>query len=176
VSGVQVPIALDSEESSLSKYRQMHDGDEASMYSPRNSSIRSVSMSMPEGASTATSFIPDLVSGENGYYTPPVDWNHVPDDVALEIVMSKQRSQILLGTPHGTLSNDSIARHVMRHVIRVLRSWPRLIAGQELGSSQLPPMIHHLQITDGLPLPLVPCYNLTNMWINSEEGGRQSHS
>jgi hypothetical protein len=97
-------------------------------------------------------------------------WDIVPDDIASELVTSRQRSQIILGTPHGIPSTDTLARHTMFFVIRVLKSWTRMMASAH--TSRFPPMIHHLQLTHGLPLPLSYCYALVKMWYGQENGNR----
>lgn len=62
-------------------------------------------------------------------------------------VVSEERRQVLLGTVPGTPSNDVVVRHTMHYVIRVLRSWPRLMATYNI--AHLPPIIHNMQVEDG---------------------------
>ncbi|KAK8123161.1 C6 finger domain protein [Apiospora sp. TS-2023a] len=62
-----------------------------------------------------------------------------------------------------------VVRHTMHFVIRVLGSWPRLMATYH--TCQLPPIIHNSQIADGsLPKPLAHCYTLTKMWDSQVAG------
>ncbi|KAK7915221.1 hypothetical protein PG985_012924 [Apiospora marii] len=84
-------------------------------------------------------------------------------------VVSEERRKVLLGTAPGTPSNNMVVRHTMHFVIRVLRSWPRLMATYH--TAQLPPIIHNSQIVDGsLPKPLAHCYTLTKMWDSQATG------
>ncbi|KAK8071619.1 C6 finger-containing protein [Apiospora saccharicola] len=84
-------------------------------------------------------------------------------------VISEERRKVLLGTAPGTPSNNMVVRHTMHFVIRVLRSWPRLMATYH--TAQLPPIIHNSQIVDGaLPKPLAHCYTLAKMWDSQVAG------
>jgi hypothetical protein len=93
-------------------------------------------------------------------------WDRAPETIAPELVSSRERSLIILGTPHGIPSTDSLARHAMFFVIRVLRSWTRMIAATH--TSIFPPMIHHLQLKHGLPVRLASCYTLIKMWDDNK--------
>ncbi|KAK8074473.1 hypothetical protein PG997_009136 [Apiospora hydei] len=85
-------------------------------------------------------------------------------------VISEERRRVLLGAAPGTPSSDVVVRRTMHFVIRVLRSWPRLMATTH-HTAQLPPIIHNFQIKDGaLPKPLAHCYTLAKMW-DGEVGG-----
>ncbi|KAH8660008.1 hypothetical protein BX600DRAFT_53025 [Xylariales sp. PMI_506] len=92
-----------------------------------------------------------------------------PTAPAPELTMSPDRRRALLGAAQ-TPNADVVARHTMNFVIRVLKSWPRMMAAH--GTNQLPPMIHRIQLVDGLPTPLANCYTLTKMWIVHAEGSR----
>ncbi|CAG9954629.1 unnamed protein product [Clonostachys rosea f. rosea IK726] len=58
----------------------------------------------------------------------------------------------------------------MSFVIRVLQSWPRMMAG--LVGARFPPIIHHLQVAQGLPLPLAQCSTLLKTWMACDDSGR----
>ncbi|OJJ97799.1 hypothetical protein ASPACDRAFT_45097 [Aspergillus aculeatus ATCC 16872] len=72
--------------------------------------------------------------------------------------------------PSSLLSPDPIAQspaaaltnHSMEFIFRVLRSWPKMLAGD----FQTPPFIHHSYIADGMTLPqsLANCFTLVKMW------------
>ncbi|KAK8043349.1 hypothetical protein PG993_005779 [Apiospora rasikravindrae] len=85
-------------------------------------------------------------------------------------VVSKERRRVLLGNAPETPSTDVLVRHTVHFVIRVLRSWPRLLAATH-HTAQLPPIIHNVQVVDGsLPKPLAHCYTLAKIW-DGEVGG-----
>jgi hypothetical protein len=49
----------------------------------------------------------------------------------------------------------------MNLILRVLRTWPRMMAK----GFQLPPMFHPaLNTSEDLPVPLANCFTLTRMW------------
>ncbi|KAL5389016.1 hypothetical protein DPSP01_002719 [Paraphaeosphaeria sporulosa] len=171
VSGAQ-GSRLDSEDKTPTEHRQLHEGDEVSACLPRNSSTTFVPTSLLEGASNRTGPIFSSFCDESGLYTPP-SWFYAQDYIAPEAIASKQRSQILLGTPHGTLSTGAVAQQAMFHVIRVLRSWPRMMSRYGLGSFQLPPMIHHIQLKEGLPISFLSGISLSKMWLASEGRNRE---
>ena len=55
----------------------------------------------------------------------------------------------------------TIQQHGLIHTIRILRTYPLMIAHR----TQLPPFIHHLQIPDAIPPPaLATCYNILISW------------
>jgi hypothetical protein len=56
----------------------------------------------------------------------------------------------------------------MYFIIRVLKSWPRGMAVHH--TAHLPPIIHRLQLADGLPAPLANCFTLAKMWADRTEG------
>ncbi|KAK4061454.1 hypothetical protein Trihar35433_9781 [Trichoderma harzianum] len=90
--------------------------------------------------------------------------------IAPELVISNYRRRLLLNETRRTPNTDPVARHTMHFVIRVLKSWPRMM-GSHL-TSQLPPMIHRLQLADGIPIPLANCCTLAKMWIMHSEESR----
>ncbi|KAL6693361.1 hypothetical protein J3F84DRAFT_77625 [Trichoderma pleuroticola] len=92
------------------------------------------------------------------------------EPIAPELIISNYRSRLLLNEARRTPNTDPVARHTMHFVIRVLKSWPRMM-GSHL-TSQLPPMIHRLQLADGIPIPLANCCTLAKMWIMHSEGSR----
>ncbi|KAL7944570.1 hypothetical protein V8C42DRAFT_325203 [Trichoderma barbatum] len=93
-----------------------------------------------------------------------------PEMIAPESIISSYRRQVLLSAARDTPNTDHVARHTMHFVIRVLRSWPRMMAAHD--ASHLPPMVHRLQLADGIPIPLANCYTLAKMWIAHSEGSR----
>jgi hypothetical protein len=93
-----------------------------------------------------------------------------PGMIAPESIISSYRRQVLLSAARETPSTDHVARHTMHFVIRVLKSWPRMMATHR--TSHLPPMIHRLQLADGIPIALANCYTLAKMWIMHSEGSR----
>lgn len=38
---------------------------------------------------------------------------------------------------------------------------------------RFPPMIHHLQLTHGLPLTLAYCYSLVKLWFGHKNGSKE---
>jgi hypothetical protein len=108
---------------------------------------------------------------KNGQGTLSSSWGDVPDGIVPELVISKQRRRAILGSPNPDASSNILAKQTMFFVIRVLRSWPRMIADDH--TCQHPPMVHHVQLTNGLPVPLANCYTLVKMWLSYEEGSRE---
>ncbi|KAL7907080.1 hypothetical protein GGI35DRAFT_103180 [Trichoderma velutinum] len=92
------------------------------------------------------------------------------ESIAPELIISSYRRRLLLSEARNTPNTDPVTRHTMHFVIRVLKSWPRMM-GSHL-TSQLPPMIHRLQLADGIPIPLANCCTLAKMWIMHSEGSR----
>ncbi|KAH0523109.1 hypothetical protein TsFJ059_008159 [Trichoderma semiorbis] len=92
------------------------------------------------------------------------------EPIAPELVISNYRRRLLLNEARRTPNTDPVARHTMHFVIRVLKSWPRMM-GSHL-TSQLPAMIHRLQLADGIPIPLANCCTLAKMWIMHSEESR----
>ena len=97
--------------------------------------------------------------------------SRTPEGIPSELVVSQGRRQIMLGKAPNAPSNDLVVRHTMHFVIRVLRSWPRMMAAHH--TAQLPPPIHRLQLADGVPTPLANCYALTKMWSEHTDGSRE---
>jgi hypothetical protein len=99
---------------------------------------------------------------------------HSPDfalqGIASRLVISDHRRQVLLGNAPNTPRSDVVVKHTMHFVIRVLKSWPRLMAAHD--TAQLPPIIHRLQLSDGIPTPLANCYTLVKMWAGHADGSR----
>lgn len=83
------------------------------------------------------------------------------------LVISSERRQLLLGTAPGIPSSGPVHKHIMHYIIRVLKSWPRMIAVH--GLTQLPPIIHKLQLGDRVPVPLVNCLALAKMWADHHD-------
>jgi hypothetical protein len=131
----------------------------------------SASNFMPlSNSSTATASISSPDTSAYGFQAATRHWDSAPVGVAPELVSSRQRSFILLGTPHGTPVTDAIARHAMHFVTRVLLSWARMMAAND--TSRFPPMIHHLQLANGLPVSLANCCTLAKMWFD-KNGNRE---
>ncbi|KAH6844735.1 hypothetical protein B0I37DRAFT_398312 [Chaetomium sp. MPI-CAGE-AT-0009] len=97
--------------------------------------------------------------------------SRIPEGIPSELVVSQGRRQILLGKAPDTPNHDLVVRHTMHFVIRVLRSWPRMMAAHH--TAQLPPPIHRLQLVDGVPTPLANCYALVKMWSEHTDGSRE---
>lgn len=82
-------------------------------------------------------------------------------DISLDIPEERRRQ--LLGVP-GTPNTDAVAKHTMHFILRNLKSWPRLMALHH--TTHLPPMIHRLQLSGDMPMPLANCYTLVRMWAD----------
>lgn len=95
----------------------------------------------------------------------------IPEGIAAELVYSRQRSQVLLGTPHGTPSFDALSKHTMRFVIRVLRSWLRIMADGK--AATFPPIVHNIQLKDGVPIILAYCCTQVKMWVAADKDERR---
>lgn len=83
-------------------------------------------------------------------------------------IISEERRQALLGFAPGMHVSDNFAKRTMQFVVRVLRSWPALLATHS--AFHLPPMIHKVQVADGIPKPLVNCFALCKMWYGQADG------
>lgn len=59
----------------------------------------------------------------------------------------------------------------MHFIIRILKSWPRMMAAYDT-AHLLPPFIHRLQLADGMPTSLADCYTLVRMWTGQEAESR----
>lgn len=126
--------------------------------------------SLHNSSTVATAASSCITTSESEFQKASRHWDDGPDGIAPELMCSRQRRQILLGTPHGTPSTDTLTRHTMCLAIKVLRSWPRMMAATH--TSRFPPIIHHLQLLQGLPLPLAYCYTLVKMWFAHEINDR----
>jgi hypothetical protein len=63
-----------------------------------------------------------------------------------------------------------LVRHSMERLLRVIRTWPRILA-KEL---QLPPMIHPSQVPHStLPQPLAICFTICKMWAGQCDGASE---
>jgi hypothetical protein len=92
-----------------------------------------------------------------------------PGDLAPELFISEARRQMLLGSaPESPPESEAAARHIVAFLIRALRSWPRLMSSYH--TALLPPVIHRLQLENGVPKPLANCYTLVSMWSGHVEG------
>ncbi|KAL7956804.1 hypothetical protein V8C34DRAFT_199032 [Trichoderma compactum] len=92
------------------------------------------------------------------------------EPIAPELIVSNYRRRLLLSEARRSLNTDPVARHTMHFVIRVLKSWSRMMGSHF--ASHLPPIIHRLQLADGIPTPLANCCTLAKMWIVHSEGSR----
>ncbi|KAB2573319.1 hypothetical protein DBV05_g7994, partial [Lasiodiplodia theobromae] len=100
---------------------------------------------------------------------PPTPTTTTTNTIAAGLVISTQRRQELLGTTASpSSSRDGGARqHTLHVVIRILKSWPRLMAMHGASPQHLPPMIHPVQLephADALPVPLANCFALAKLW------------
>ena len=123
---------------------------------------------LDEGRSTRATTPPSASGseiGRRGAYT------HTPEGIPPELLISNERRQVILGTAQNTPSSDVAVRHTMHFTIRVLKSWPRLMAAHL--TEQLPPPIHRLQIAEGIPTPLANCYALAKLWAGHTDGSRE---
>jgi len=90
-------------------------------------------------------------------------------DSSLDIIMGS-------GSAHNSLSalpaptpatTPLLAHHSMELILRILRTWPRMIAK----GIQLPPIIHSTQAPDTLKVPLLSnCFTVINMWYGQCPG------
>ncbi|RAH67251.1 Zn(II)2Cys6 transcription factor domain-containing protein [Aspergillus aculeatinus CBS 121060] len=71
-------------------------------------------------------------------------------------------SSLVSPEPNALSPAAALANHSMEFIFRVLRSWPRMLAGD----FQTPPFIHHSSIADDRTLPqsLANCFTLVKMW------------
>ncbi|KAM0817382.1 putative Transcription factor domain-containing protein [Seiridium cardinale] len=83
------------------------------------------------------------------------------------LTISEERRRSLSDSSPGIPTLGPKFTHIMHYIIRVLKSWPRLMAVH--GLSQLPPFIHTLQLTERIPTPLVDCLTLVKMWADYTE-------
>lgn len=93
------------------------------------------------------------------------------DEILPEFCISETRRQILLGSAPATYSDSgAVAQHMVSFVVRTLKSWLLLMGSYH--TALLPPMIHRVQLEDGLPAPLANCYTLIKMWNGHNEQSR----
>ncbi|KAK0609190.1 hypothetical protein DIS24_g12407, partial [Lasiodiplodia hormozganensis] len=101
---------------------------------------------------------------------PPTPNTTTTNTIAAGLVISPQRRQELLGTtgsPRSSSSRGGARQHTLHVVIRILKSWPRLMAMHGASPQHLPPMMHPVQLephADALPVPLANCFALTKLW------------
>jgi hypothetical protein len=85
-------------------------------------------------------------------------------------ISEQRREELLVSTPSPPELNAG-TQHTMHFIIRVLKSWPRMMAAHDL--AVLPPMIHNVQLEHGMPTPLANCSTLAKMWAEHVEGSSQ---
>lgn len=155
-AAIPLPLPVNSDEE-LSSFQDNSEDDSTSSF-----------VSLDECRSTRAT-TDSLVSG------PGIDscgtHDYVPEAIPPDLVVSKERRQIILGTAPNSPNSDVVVRHTMHFIIRVLKSWPRVMAAHH--TAQLPPPIHRLQIVDGVPTPLANCYALAKMWAERTDGSRE---
>ncbi|KAL5338197.1 hypothetical protein BJX70DRAFT_398912 [Aspergillus crustosus] len=131
-------------------------------------------------ASTSSS---DLSPASSAYYTgtlpslsttpeldPQVltDSMQCPPGIWFDRVVSDQRRQELLGPPQPTPNSEVLRAHTVQFILRALKSWPRLMSMH--GTGRLPPIIHRMQIANGIPIPLANCFTLAKCWAGGVDG------
>jgi hypothetical protein len=89
-----------------------------------------------------------------------------------DLALTPDRKRVLLGQP-GTPNTQMVVRHTVQYVVRLLRVWPRMLASYST-TGHLPPIVHHLQLTNGMPAPLANCCTLVRMWADHSEGGSRT--
>lgn len=85
-----------------------------------------------------------------------------PQLISLDIPEERRRQ--LLGLVPATPNTGAVAKHTMHFILRNLKSWPRLMALHRM--THLPPMIHRIQLSGDVPIPLANCYTLVTMWAD----------
>lgn len=124
---------------------------------------------VPKTTIEPASFTATIKDSLPGRWVTP---DYISEGVRPELIVSSQRRKILLGNAPNTPNSDIVVvRHMMHYVIRVLRSWPRMMALHY--TANLPPVIHRLQLADSMPTPLVNCYTLAKMWAGQAEGSSE---
>lgn len=73
--------------------------------------------------------------------------------------------------PHRDKVSLALATHSMELLFRVLRTWPKMLAGE----FQVPALFHPNQITHDKQLPpaLANCITLTKLWHGKREGAEE---
>lgn len=85
-------------------------------------------------------------------------------------ISEQRRQELLVDTPSPPeLYAETL--HTMHFIVRVLKSWSRMMAAHDL--ALLPPMIHNVQLEYGIPTPLANCSTLAKMWAEHVEGSSQ---
>lgn len=143
--------------------------------SPINVDRRTYSFTPNPSLST----LDNLVESDSSQHTSniqQIDAHSLEPDASLfpeplELMISDNRRTVLLGTAHSRSSHGIIIRHTAHFVTRVLRSWLRMMATQH--TSNLPPLIHALQLTESTPIPLANCYTLVKMWASHTKGSHE---
>lgn len=100
---------------------------------------------------------------------PPTPTTTTTNTIVAGLVISPQRRQELLGTTGSPRSSSrgGARQHTLHVVIRILKSWPRLMAMHGASPSHLPPMMHPVQLEPhaaALPVPLANCFALAKLW------------
>ncbi|KKZ61439.1 hypothetical protein EMCG_03952 [[Emmonsia] crescens] len=82
--------------------------------------------------------------------------------------LSSNKSTQLAPSDVRSDSALKLSQHSMEVILRVTRTWPRMMAK----GNQLPPIIHPYQLSDGnIPTPLANCFALVKMWDGQRCGG-----
>lgn len=96
---------------------------------------------------------------------------HPLEAIPSEFVVSEERRRVLLGASPCTFGSGIVARHTSHFVIRVLKTWPRMMTKSH--AINLPPVIHMIQFKDCMPTPLANCYTLVKMWAGHPAGSSE---
>lgn len=83
-------------------------------------------------------------------------------------IVSEQLRQDPLNATHSPPKLYPETFHTLQFIVRVLKSWPRMMINPE--PALLPPMIHSAQLKHGTPTPLANCSTLVKMWFEHIEG------
>ncbi|PYI27965.1 hypothetical protein BP00DRAFT_352283, partial [Aspergillus indologenus CBS 114.80] len=86
-------------------------------------------------------------------------------------LIGENPGSLLSPDPTSVSPAAALANHSMEFIFRVLRSWPRMLAGD----FQTPPFLHHSYIADGMTLPqsLANCFTLVKMWHGKCHGAEE---
>ena len=96
-----------------------------------------------------------------------VDTTHTTSVISPEMTVGDDWILPLLPLADTT---PPLVRHSMEVLLRVLRTWPRILAKE----FELPPMIHTSQISRGIiPQPLANCFALCKMWAGQYDGASE---
>ncbi|KAH6649053.1 hypothetical protein BKA67DRAFT_576655 [Truncatella angustata] len=152
------------------------------------SCVAAISLTAPQCDSLWTGHSRDVASSEITASDPSGDTspgmleltstNDTQYEILPEMQISEARRRVLLwgmGSQSTSNTDNPATRHTMHFVIRVLMSWPRILASYS--ADHLPPMVHRLQLgtagNEELPGPLSNCHTLTKMWTDHTRGSRQ---